>query len=430
MLNRIANRRLSNSFSKIKFTFTDVNWDEISTDHVGIYIHVPFCEQLCAFCPFHKVIYRRELKDLYLKAIEKEIHQRGVSGEVEWVYIGGGTPNLLNPAEIGRILEALRKHVDLANIGMEGNPIQFTPEYLEQIRKIGVEKLSTGVESLKPDTLQLVNRAKADEAQIQSVVDFAKDLGFTVNVDLMVGLPKQSDADFLYDVDRVGAINPQQITTYPFMEIPGVRVAPEMDSRSMFDLIEQADKILTGHGYFRENVWVFSKTKKIYDSARDELVIDYLGFGAAAFSKVNGVQMVNPPLALYLDMLQNGKTLAFRTTVDENSEHWRIFAHELYNLRLDPKVIKEMPRSIKFVLSLLKLARNVKGDLVTQKGRFFVHDLTKTVVESLPFPVNNPLAVANYDEYEKLLATAQTILSKREHITEPASSHVTQPVNL
>jgi coproporphyrinogen III oxidase-like Fe-S oxidoreductase len=430
MLNRIANRRLSNSFSKIKFTFTDVNWDEISTDHVGIYIHVPFCEQLCAFCPFHKVIYRRELKDLYLKAIEKEIHQRGVSGEVEWVYIGGGTPNLLNPAEIGRILEALRKHVDLANIGMEGNPIQFTPEYLEQIRKIGVEKLSTGVESLKPDTLQLVNRAKADEAQIQSVVDFAKDLGFTVNVDLMVGLPKQSDADFLYDVDRVGAINPQQITTYPFMEIPGVRVAPEMDSRSMFDLIEQADKILNGHGYFRENVWVFSKTKKIYDSARDELVIDYLGFGAAAFSKVNGVQMVNPPLALYLDMLQNGKTLAFRTTVDENSEHWRIFAHELYNLRLDPKVIKEMPRSIKFVLSLLKLARNVKGDLVTQKGRFFVHDLTKTVVESLPFPVNNPLAVANYDEYEKLLATAQTILSKREHITEPASSHVTQPVNL
>ena len=129
-------------------------------------------------------------------------------------------------------------------------------------------------------------------------------------------------------------------------------------------------------------------------------------------------------------MVQNGKALAFQTTVDEASEHWRKFAHELYNLRLDPKVIKEMPRSIKFVLSLLKLARNVKGDLVTQKGRFFVHDLTKTVVESLPFPVNNPLAVANYDEYEKLLATAQTILSKREHITEPASSHVTQPVNL
>ncbi|MFX1492157.1 MAG: hypothetical protein ACFFBU_07835, partial [Promethearchaeota archaeon] len=251
-----------------------------------------------------------------------------------------------------------------------------------------------------------------------------------VNVDLMVGLPKQAPEDFLFDINRVGVINPQQITTYPFMEIPGVRVAPEMDSQSMFDLIEEAGQILDGYGYFRENVWVFSKTKKIYDSARDELVIDYLGFGAAAFSKVGGLQMVNPPLALYLDTIQNGKAKAFRTTVDENSEYWRKFAHELYNLRLDPKVIQEMPRSIKFVLSLLKLAGNVKGNKVTEKGRFFVHDLTKTVVESLPFPVNNPLAISNYDEYEKLLTTAQILLQKREQTLEPIDSPVTQQANL
>ncbi|MFX1509163.1 MAG: radical SAM protein [Promethearchaeota archaeon] len=410
MLGYIANRRLANSFSKIKFQFGEINWKEISPDHVGIYIHVPFCEQLCAFCPFHKVRYQEDLKDLYLKSIEKEIHQRGVQGEVEWVYIGGGTPNLLQPAEIGRILGALRKYVDLANIGMEGNPKQFTPKYLEAVRKLGVEKLSTGVESLKPDTLQHVNRAKADEAQIQSIVDHARDLGFTVNIDLMVGLPKQTKADFLFDVDRVGVVNPQQITTYPFMEIPGVRVTPEMDSRSMFNLIEQAGEILDGHGYFRENVWVFSKTQKIYDSARDELVIDYLGFGAAAFSKVGGSQMVNPPLPLYVDMQRNDKALAFQTKVDETSEFWRKFAHELYNLQMDSEVIEEMPRSIKFVLSILRFAGHVKGNEVTKKGRFFVHDLTKTVVESLPFPINNPLAIVNYPEYEALLESAQALL--------------------
>ncbi|MFX1566711.1 MAG: radical SAM protein, partial [Promethearchaeota archaeon] len=410
MLNRIANRFLANSFSKIKFEFTDITWDDIDTDHVGIYIHVPFCEQLCAFCPFHKVIFNKELKDLYLKAIEKEIHHRGVTGEVEWVYIGGGTPNLLSPSEIGQILGALRKHADLSSIGMEGNPLQFTSEYLQAIRELGVEKLSTGVESLKPDTLQHVNRAKADEAHIQALVNSAKELGFTVNVDLMVGLPKQASEDFLYDVDRIGGIDPHQITTYPFMEIPGVRVSPEMDSRSMYNLIEQADELLAKHGYFRENVWVFSKTKKIYDSARDELVIDYLGFGAAAFSKIGGVQRVNPPLALYLDMLQNGRAQAFQTTVDEKSEYWRKFAHELYNLHIDPKVIQDLPRSIKFVLSLLRLTRNVKHNQVTKKGQFFVHDLTKTVVESLPFPINNPLATRNYNEYEKLLTTAQALL--------------------
>ena len=418
MLSRIANRRLANSFSKIKFSFTEINWNEITSDHVGIYIHVPFCEQLCGFCPFHKVVYRSDLKALYLQAIETEIHRRGVTGRVEWVYIGGGTPNLLSPDEIGRILGALREHAELTNIGMEGNPLQFTPSYLQQIRELGVEKLSTGVESLKPDTLKHVNRAKADEAHIQNIVDHAKELGFTVNVDLMVGLPKQSDDDFLYDVDRVGAVNPQQITTYPFMEIPGVRVTPSMNSREMFELIEQAGEILDNHGYFRENVWVFSKTKQIYDSARDELVIDYLGFGPAAFSKVGSRQMVNPPLALHLDMIQNEKAMAFQTTVDEASEHWRKFAHELYNLRLDPKVIHKLPRSIKFVLSLLRFAGNVKDIHVTPKGRFFVHDLTKTVVESLPFPVNNPAAISNYPEYENLLTSAQALINQSETINE------------
>jgi oxygen-independent coproporphyrinogen-3 oxidase len=430
MLNRIANQRLANSFSKIRFTFADIEWNDVSSHHVGIYIHVPFCEQLCAFCPFHKVVYREDLKKLYLQAIEKEIHRRGVSGKVEWVYIGGGTPNLLSPKEIGRILGALREHADLANIGMEGNPIQFTPTYLQQLRELGVEKISTGVESLKPDTLKHVNRAKADEAHIQAIVNFAKDLGFTVNVDLMVGLPKQASQDFLYDVDRVGAINPQQITTYPFMEIPGVRVSPEMDSRSMFNLIEQAGEILEAYEYFRENVWVFSKTKHIYDSARDELVIDYLGFGPAAFSKVGEAQMVNPPLAPYLDMVQNGKAFAFQTTVDEASEHWRKFAHELYNLQLDPKVIQELPRSIKFVLTLLKLAGNVKGQRVTAKGRFFVHDLTKTVVESLPFPVNNPSAISNYQEYEKLLVSAKSLIMKKGSPVEPESTPITHTANV
>ena len=118
------------------FTFADVDWSEVHTNHCGIYIHIPFCQQLCAFCPFHKVLYRSDLKDAYLEALVKEINRRGAEGKVEWVYIGGGTPNLLTPDEIGRILTALRQYVDLSNIGMEGNPRQFTPEYLEGVREV------------------------------------------------------------------------------------------------------------------------------------------------------------------------------------------------------------------------------------------------------------------------------------------------------
>ena len=129
-------------------------------------------------------------------------------------------------------------------------------------------------------------------------------------------------------------------------------------------------------------------------------------------------------------MLKNERALAFQTTVDETSEDWRKFAHQLYNLRLDPKVIHELPKSIKFVLSLLKLAGNVKGSRVTSKGRFFVHDLTKTVVESLPFPVNNPSAIVNYEEYEELLISAQALLPKKEQTGEPVSSPLPQSMTL
>ncbi|MFX1475632.1 MAG: radical SAM protein [Promethearchaeota archaeon] len=378
---------------------------------------MPFCQQLCAFCPFHKVLYRVDLKDAYLEALVKEIHRRGAEGQVEWVYIGGGTPNLLTPDEIGRIFTALRQYVDLSNIGMEGNPRQFTPEYLEGVRELGVEKISMGVESLKPGTLQRVNREKVGEAHIRTIIEYATDLDQTVNVNLMVGLPGQSPADFLSDVKRLGTLGPQQITTYPFMAIPGVKVDPAMSSHEMFSVIEDAGDILASQGYNRENVWVFSKSKKIYDSARDELVIDYVGFGAAAFSKVLERQIVNPPLALYLDMLHKDHSLAFQTTVDEQSEYWRRFAHELYNLQLNSTVIKEMPRSIKFVLGLLRLAGHVRNGRVTEKGRFFVHDLTKTVVESLPFPVSNPSAITNLEDFERAQSAARHWLSPKAEVT-------------
>ena len=133
---------------------------------------------------------------------------------------------------------------------------------------------------------------------------------------------------------------------------------------------------------------------------------------------------INPPLALYLDMIQNGQPIAFRAQVDEAAEHWRKFAHELYNLVLDPRIISQMPRSIKFVYNLLRVAGYIQQNQITAKGRFFVHDLTKTVVESLPFPVSNPSAIANYSEYERHASAAQLLLSRTQEVTEPSQDNM------
>ena len=89
MIPEIAKRMVASSFSKLDYDFCNIDWKEIITTHVGIYLHVPFCERLCAFCPFHRVLFKPELKDAYLKALLREIDLRDLEGDIEWVYFGG-----------------------------------------------------------------------------------------------------------------------------------------------------------------------------------------------------------------------------------------------------------------------------------------------------------------------------------------------------
>jgi coproporphyrinogen III oxidase-like Fe-S oxidoreductase len=407
MIATLSKHMLSRSFSKTKFRFTQLDWDELSSTDYGIYIHVPFCRMFCAFCPFYKVQYEENLKKRYLEALKKEIRLSGLDGKARWLYIGGGTPNLLNADEVKDVLTHLKEFVSLGEIGMEGNPAQFTSQYLEKISDSNVLKISMGIESFQHATLKAVSRASAHQELIAKIVDDAQNLGISVNIDMMVGLPKQSKQGCLRDAAIVANIEPNQVTFYPFLVIPGVRAEPSMSSKQMFEIIEDAWEVFKQHGYRRESIWVFSKDRRVYDSAKDELVTDYLGFGPAAFGTCGNMQAVNPPIEIYLKMLRQDKRFAFLSKLDEKAKFWRLFSHELYKLRIEPKTIAKIPFSIKLVLKLLKATGNVQGLRVTDKGRYFVHEITKTVVESLPFPLSNPSTIENPSEYKKLLMTSQ-----------------------
>jgi coproporphyrinogen III oxidase-like Fe-S oxidoreductase len=194
-----------------------------------------------------------------------------------------------------------------------------------------------GVETFQSDTLKAVKRAKANERLIEKVVCEAQKLGITVNVDLMVGLPRQSSEGCLKDAETIVSIGPDQVTLYPYLIIPGVVADPGMSLQSMFSVIESAWNIFREYGYRRDSIWVFSKSQRIYDSAKDELVCDYFGLGPAAFSTCGNVQIVNPPIEIYLQMIKNKKRLVFYTELDEKAKVWRAFAHELYKLQLNQK---------------------------------------------------------------------------------------------
>ena len=405
MISALSKHMLSKSFSKINFTFKPLDWFDEDTGDLGfgLYIHVPFCKMFCSFCPFYKVLYDEKLRRKYLEAVKREIEKRGLKGKASWLYIGGGTPNLLKAEEICEILSCLKEFVEIDEAGMEGNPFEFTPEYLEKISDAGIAKISMGVEPFQSGSLKAVKRAKAGERLIEKVVGEAQRLGISVNVDLMVGLPQQNLEGCLKDAETIVNIGPDQVTIYPYLIISGVEAEPGMDSQSMFTVIESAWNIFRKHGYRRDSVWVFSKSHKIYDSAKDELVCDYFGLGPAAFSTCGNIQTVNPPIEIYLQMVNNDKRLAFHTELDGKAKVWRVFAHELYKLQLDPKVCSKMPLNIKMVLQVLRMTGYVKGFTVTDKGRYLVHEITKTVVETLPFPLSNPKRIENYGEYVESL---------------------------
>lgn len=419
----IAKYMLSRSFSKISFTFKPLSWQELGVEELkgfGLYLHVPFCRMFCLYCPFYKVRFDEILKRKYVDSVKREVKLRGLRGNARWLYIGGGTPNLLKAEEICDILTRFREFIELKDVGMEGNPFEFTLEYLEKIGDVGVTKISMGVETFQSDTLKAVRRARANEQLVERVVDGAQKLGISVNVDLMVGLPGQSFEGCLRDVEILANISPDQITIYPYILIPGVIAEPGMNSKTMFKIIESVWEILKEYGYRRDSVWVFAKGHRIYDSAKDELVSDYFGLGPAAFSLCGNIQTVNPPIELYLYTLQDDKRLAFYTELDKNAKSWRTFAYGLYRLQLDPPIFSKLPLNIKMVLQILRMTGYAKGFNVTDKGRYLVHEIIKTVVETLPYPINNPKSVKNYSEYEEYLKNIKVLTNHNEPPTSYA----------
>ncbi|MBD3407949.1 MAG: radical SAM protein [Candidatus Lokiarchaeota archaeon] len=391
MINRTANRMVSKSFASLEYEYCKIDWDHFTTREIGIYIHVPFCPRLCAFCPFHRVLYNRQQKDRYLKALLKEIDLRGIYGEVEWVYIGGGTPNLLKPDEICMILDKLKEHVNIEDITIEGKPRYFTREYLEQLYACEISKLSIGVESLKEESLDIVERDKTGVSLIEEIVNDAHDLGMVVNADLMVGLPKQYSKDVIRDVKKLADLELDQMSTYPFTKAPGAKNRRRTTSKHIFEMIEKAADVIEETGYVRENVWVFSRPKLATKSLTEDPK-EYIGYGPSAFSVVGNLQVVNPHIENYIDAILHGRTMGFKIDFDEGFNAWRRFAHRLYDLRISDDFIKSMPRSIRWVSNMLKLMGYIKDERVTRKGRYFIHDLTTTVIEKLPFPLGNPVS--------------------------------------
>lgn len=364
----------------------------------GIYIHVPFCYSVCSFCPFYKEIFSEDLKGQYLEAILKEIDNTDMQGKAKWIYFGGGTPNTLTTKDLYDIVERIRRKVQIDSMGIELLPTILKNDYLKELKDIGFTKISVGVESFSNKVASKTGRKIAKNEEIEKIINLSQTLGLGTNVDMMVGLPDQNPDTFREDIKNINALRPDQVTIYPFMILKGVKARPSISSYEQFRLIEEASEILRGSGYSRKNVWAFAIHDDLYDSSRDELIEDYIGFGPGAFSTYGDSKIVNSELDVYVKNYRRGKNMKFIAYKSKASDEWRKFAKMIYELKCDNHK-NHLASYIKLFMWILKITGYSSQGMLTEKGIIFAHEITKAVVESLPLPIRNHNCIENYDEY-------------------------------
>ncbi len=184
---------------------------------LGLYIHVPFCSAICNYCTFNRGLFDHALKTEYVAAVVKEIERAGDKGAADTVFFGGGTPSLLEPEEIGAIVDACRRRFDLsgdAEITLEANPESVTANRLAGFNAAGINRLSFGVQSFSDVELQRLSRLHS-AGRAREAFGQARAAGFrNVSIDLMMWLPQQTIAEWLTSVDSLIELGPEHASLY------------------------------------------------------------------------------------------------------------------------------------------------------------------------------------------------------------------------
>src|SRR5258708_9284538 len=185
----------------------------------GIYLHIPYCKQACYYCDFHFST-QQDSKTQLVQALSLELAlQKNYLGNevVETIYLGGGTPSLLNEKELGEIFHSIHKHfavTDNAEITLEANPDDLSLENLQAIRKVGVNRLSIGIQSFENDILKFLNRAHSAR-EAADCVTHARNAGFSnISIDLIYAIPGQTSELWMKNIEQAIALSPEHISSY------------------------------------------------------------------------------------------------------------------------------------------------------------------------------------------------------------------------
>ncbi|MEK9130101.1 MAG: coproporphyrinogen-III oxidase family protein [Patescibacteria group bacterium] len=378
---------------KQKFVFVKKENIEIpALKKIDLYIHIPFCKNMCPYCPYNRIVYDKELVQPYLKAVLSEIdlyYKKFGKIEISSIYIGGGTPtNLIDQLSI--IFNSLREKFFISgDICIETNPADLNEDIIKKLKNMRVDLISIGVQSFSDEYLKILGR-KYNSKKAEEVVKLALSANFkSVNIDLMFVLPNQDDKNVLADLDKAIELKVDQITTYPLFTFPytstgqhlklnKIKMPNIFKRRKMY---KEIYKHCIKNGYQQISVWGFKKGEvPRYSSVTRNT---YIGIGAGACSILPNIFYFNTfSVKEYINSALS-KKLSIALTMEITQQlgkyywlYWRFYDTKIKKEELE-KIFGRSDLKIKLLFAILKIMRlckETKNEIIlTERGSFYIH---------------------------------------------------------
>lgn len=264
----------------------------------GIYLHIPFCRQACRYCDFFFTVSLKNMKDFVKKLREEIILRKEENGIISQgsIYLGGGTPSLLSPGNLGQILETINNNYsigDNAEVTIECNPDDINPDYLKSLIALGFNRISIGIQSFHDRDLKLMRRSH-DAKQAEKCIIEAANAGFeNISADLIYGIPDQAQHEWEQNIQKTKDLPVDHISAYHLTFEPGTifehwlkkgKLVPVDEDQSLkqYRILR---KLLIKEGFDQYEISNFARKGKM---SIHNLVYwtgeKYLGFGPAAHS--------------------------------------------------------------------------------------------------------------------------------------------------
>lgn len=299
----------------------------------GIYIHIPFCKSRCIYCGFYSTTLL-DLRKKYINAVcrEMELRKNYIREPFSTIYLGGGTPSLLDEAELTQLFLYINNVYDVdrnAEITMECNPDDITPEFTNMLSRLPINRVSMGAQTFTDSRLRLLHR-RHNSDEVKHAVKLLREAGIkNISIDLMFGFPDESLSQWKEDISAALALNVEHISAYslmyeedtPLWKMLDTGKVKEIDEELSLTMFKELVCQLTDAGYEHYEISNFARPG--YRSRHNSSYwhqVPYIGLGAAAHSfDLNSRQWNVADLKLYIEEINNGIIPMEREELDNDT---------------------------------------------------------------------------------------------------------------